>query len=373
VVVWILWFVFRPVHEDVRMIYVAAEAGLRYGWSTIYDKSVLASLSTSFPPGNRFIDPLYTYLHPPLVAWLFVPLTVMPEAAAYVVWTVVSLAALILVWRIAAPYAGLARLTLLLVAVGLWPVLLAFYYGQPIMIQLACVAAAWWLCAKDRPVAGGAMLALATFMKPQLVALLPVALLVSGRYRATAGWALGCLVLGIATVLALGSPGLSSWWQALSDGQTSPAHVEYTLAHLLGSGPLTYVLWALQGAAALFAAWWRRRELEIVFAAGLVGTAATAFHFHEADYSALILAAWLFLRTAPPVWQRLWMLAGIIPLQLLTFGPGADQPIWDIGAHSPQLIWDAGWIAILIAGGFATAREREPIHRTQATATMDVL
>jgi hypothetical protein len=275
---------------------------------------------------------------------------------AYVLWTLVGVGALVVAWQITAPYTGLAKLTLLLLALSLWPLLLAFYYGQPITIQLAVVAGAWWLCTKDRPLAGGAALALATFMKPQMVALMPVALLLSGRYRVVAGWASGCLVLGIATALALGPSGLSSWWQALNEGQSSPAHVEYTLVHFFGFGPLTYSLWAIQGVAALVLAWLRRRELEIVFAAGLVGSTATAFHFHEADYTSLILAAWLVLRTSPPLWHRLFLLAGFIPMQLLTYGPRADQLVWDVAAHAPQLVWDAGWLAILIAGGFAAKR-----------------
>ena len=50
---WIEIFLIAPTHEDTRMIYVAAEAGLRFGWSTIYDQSVLRPLSASFPPLTR--------------------------------------------------------------------------------------------------------------------------------------------------------------------------------------------------------------------------------------------------------------------------------------------------------------------------------
>jgi hypothetical protein len=348
------------------MTYVAAEAGLRYGWSTIYDKSILASLSSSFPPESRAIDAALTYLNPPLVAWVFAPFTSFPEPIAYVLWTLVSLGALVLAWHVAAPYTGLAKVTLLLLAIGLWPVMLAFYFGQPIVIELALVAAAWWLCTKDRPLAAGAALALATFMKPQLVALVPVALLVSGRYRAVTGWAGGCLLLGIASAAALGPSGLSSWWHAVNEGQATPAHVEYTLVHFFGMGPLTYLLWALQGTAALFIAWRRKRDVEIVFAAGLLGTTVTAFHFHEADYSSLVLAAWFVLRTSPPLWHRLWLLAGVVPMQVMTYGPRANQPIWDIATHAPQLLWDAGWLAILIAGGFAAKRATDPGTRRLA-------
>jgi hypothetical protein len=180
---WILLYAFAPVHEDLRFTYVAAEAGLRYGWSTIYDTATLHSLSTSFPASQQYIGGSLTYVNPPLLAWLFVPLTAVSEPIAYALWAAVSLASLVGAWYVAAPYTGLAKLTLLLAAIALWPVLLAFYYGQPSVVLLLLVAVAWWLCVHDRPFAAGATLAVATFLKPQAVALIPLALLVSGRYR----------------------------------------------------------------------------------------------------------------------------------------------------------------------------------------------
>ena len=348
---WILLYAFAPVHQDLRFTYVAAEAGLRYGWSTIYDTAILHSLSASFPATQQYIGGSLTYVNPPLLAWLFVPLTTVSEPIAYVLWAAVSLASLVGACYIAAPYTGLAKLTLLLAAIALWPVLLAFYYGQPSIVLLLLVAVTWWLCAHDRPLAAGAALALATFLKPQAVALIPLALLVSGRYRPVLAWALACVVLGAASVVALGTSGLVSWWHALQGVQADPAHSANTLARLFGNGPLTYVLWACQGALALWIAWRRRRELEIVFAAGILGSAAVAFHFHEWDYTILVLAAWLALRTSPSRRHRLWLLAGVLPMQLMTYGPAAAG----VPLIAPQLIWDAVWLVILAAGAIGSS------------------
>ena len=58
---WIYLFARRPIHEDVRMTYVAAEAGLRYGWSSIYDESTLRSLSAAFPAPDNAVNPVLTY------------------------------------------------------------------------------------------------------------------------------------------------------------------------------------------------------------------------------------------------------------------------------------------------------------------------
>ena len=335
--VWMVLFVQRPIHPDFRIFYVAAEAGLRYGWSSIYDVSILRSLSASFPAGQNYITASLPFIHPPLVAWLVAPLTALPVPAAYALWSAMLLAALVLAWYIAAPYAGLRKVALLLLALALWPVLDAFFFGQPSTLQMVLLAAAWWMCASDRPLAAGVALAFATALKPHTVILVPAALAISGRLRPFVSWAAGCVLIAAAFVLVLGPAGLNNWWQALVYGQTDPGQaIYYTPAYLFGAGPVSYAVEAVQGAIALVIAWRRRADLNVVFAVGIVGSLAFAFHLHQYDYIELILAAWLILRTAPPLWHRLWLLAGVGTLQALDLG----QPI-------PQLLWDLGWLAIL--------------------------
>ncbi|MHB8588347.1 MAG: glycosyltransferase family 87 protein [Candidatus Dormibacteraceae bacterium] len=345
--VWVIQFASQPVHPDFRIFYVAAEAGLRSGWSTIYDLSTLRSLSASFPAGQTYISPAVPFIHPPLLAWLIAPLTALPLPVAYALWCAVLLAALVWAWYVAAPYSGLRKLSLLLLALAIWPVLDAFYFGQPSTLQLALVAAAWWFCVKDRPLTAGAALAFATGLKPHTIILLPLALAASGRYRPFLSWAATSCLLVVAFALSLGSSGIVNWWHALVYGQSDPGQSLYTLGYLVGSGPVAYALEALQGAAALIIAWRRRADLNVVFAVGLVGSLAFAFHLHQYDYIELILAAWLVLRSAPPLWHRLWMLTGAGALMALELG----QPI-------PQLTWDLGWLVILGAGAYS--RRTEP-------------
>jgi hypothetical protein len=342
-------------HYDVRMYYVAAEAGLRYGWSTIYDQAILRALSTTFPAGQRVIDNEITFASPPLLAWLFAPLTTVSEPMAYALWTVLSVAALVFAWYVAAPYTGVAKLALLLAALGVSPVFWSLYLGQPTMILIAFLAGAWALTARSRPVAAGAALAFATFLKPQVVILVPAALLLSGHYRLVASWAAGCALLGIASVVQLGPSGLMAWWNATREIQNLSVNTQATLAYLLGNGPVTYALWALQGAIALLIAWRRRRELEMVFAVGLIGTIVAASYLHEQDYSTLVLAAWLLLRMSPPMWQRWWLLAGILSMQLLDY------------TASPQLIFDAAWLGMLLVAspGASGAAEGSQVRGPQ--------
>jgi Glycosyltransferase family 87 len=354
IVVWFVLFTRQPVHPDFRIFYVAAEAGLRYGWANSYDVSILRSLSSSFPAGQTSVTSALPFIHPLLLAWLVAPLTTLPLPAAYAIWCGVLLIALVWAWFIAAPYSGLRKLALLLVALSIWPVLDSFYFGQPSTLVIALVAGAWWLCLNDRPLAAGAALALATGLKPHIVILVPLALAASGRYRPFLGWAAGCSLLAAAFAVALGPSGLNNWWQSLVYGQTDTGQSLYTFAYVFGAGPASYALEAIQGAAALVIARRRRTDLNVVFALGIVGSLAFAFHLHQYDYIELILAAWLVLHSAPPLWHRVWLLVGIASLQMLEIG----QPL-------PQLIWDAGWLVIIavstFAGSGAPARAKQEL------------
>lgn len=354
IAVWILLFTVMPVHEDIRLTYVAAKAGVRYGWSTIYDQSTLRALSAAFPLEQQRIDSLYTYLHPPLVAWLFAPLTAFDEPVAYVIWTIVSLVALVVAWHVAAPYTGLAKVTLLLIAVGMWPVLSTLYYGQPNLLVIACVAGSWWLVKRDRALAAGIALALATFIKPQLIWLLPPAILVSGRIRVVSGWAMGCAGLALLSALALGPDGLFSWYRALQAGQGDPSHTVNTLIYFFGLGPVTLFVWTIFGVAALSVAFRHRADADMVFTAGLLGSALVTFHFHELDWVVVIPAAWFFLRTSPPLWQRLWLLLGVGALEMLTL-ESTGGPGWAVPSSATAIAWAATWLGILVANSFAPA------------------
>jgi len=344
---WVVDYVHHPIHEDVRMIYVASEAGLRYGWASIYDQGTLRALSVGFPASDRTIDRVLTYLHPPLLAWIFSPLTLFSEPAAYLLWTLLSLAALVFAWRVTAPFHGVARLTLLLAALGLWPVMQAFYYGQPTFLVIALVATSWWLARRDRMWVAGVALAFATVLKPQVVFMIPVCLIAAGRIRLVLGWAAGGAVLVGLSAAVLGPSGLSSYWQAVRSGQGDVGHLFFTIVYLFGLrlGPPAYVALALLGAACIYVAWLRRGDLEAVFAVGLLGSLVVNIHLHQPDYANLVLAAWLTLRGSPSMTHRLWLVLGIVTLQLLTLG----QP-------APQLLWEVGWLVILAVEGFGRPR-----------------
>ena len=349
------------IHVDFATFYIAAEAGMRNGWPSMYDTTTLQALATTHGLSHDYISSAQLFVNPPVFAWLLVPLTLLPIPAAYLVWTVASLGALAWAWYLAAPYTGLGKLTLLLVALAIWPVLNAFFYGQPSMVILGLVATAWWLAARGNPITAGVALAFATALKPQAVFLVPIAVLVSGRYRLFASWGVSSALIALVTVAALGSAGLANWWHALNYLQSNSTHSHVTWAYVFGQGPIAYALEGLQGVAALVIAWRRRTQLEVVFAAGIVGSLASSFHLHAPDYTSLVLAAWLVLRAAPPLWHRLWFLAALPAMQLLTLG----QPV-------PQLIWDAAWFVILGVSSYGGSVESAPATRRPSVSAARV-
>ncbi len=329
---WTVLFALNPVHLDFRIFYVAAKAGLQKGWSSIYDVSVLRALSTGFPATERFVDSRSAFINPP-----------------------VSLGALVLAWYLVAPYRGLAKVSLLLLALTVWPVMESLYWGQPSLEILALVALSWFLTQRGRPVAAGVALALAVALKPNIVILVPLALLVSGRFRVFAAFVIASAVVGLAELAVLGQSGVASWLSTIQYVQSDAGHSFFTMARLFGRGPVTYGVEALLAAVAIFIAYRRRKDVDVVFAAGLIGSVASAFHLHQPDYSLLVLAAWLVLRTSPPVWHRVWLLSGVLTMQLITLG----QPI-------PQLLWDVVWLVILVAG--SVSRPDSPPSPLPATS-----
>lgn len=333
---WTVEYVTVPIHDDVRYDYVAAQAGLRYGWSKIYDLDLLRRLSAGFPAPQNTIHPGGTFINPPLLAWLWTPLVAFPEPAAYLIWTLLSLVALVWAWHLAAPFTGLAKVTMLLAGLALWPVMEAFYFGQPTMFVLALVATGWWLMRRNHMVWAGIALAFATTLKPQVVVMIPVCLLAAGTWRPIVSMAVSGAVIAAVSALSLGASGLNDFWQTLKWIQTDAGHSFFTMAYLFGHGPLLYVVLALQGVACVIVAWRRRDELDVVVATGLLGSLMVSFHLHQPDYSNLLLAAWLVLRGATSVAHKIWLGVGVVTMQVLTLG----QP-------APQLVWDAVWLVVL--------------------------
>jgi hypothetical protein len=342
---WMDHFKSNPNAEDFSLHVVAAHVGTSQGWSHIYDLELMKAASIALT--GRPIDTTHVFMSPPPTAWMVVPLVGLPVPTGYAIWTLMSLAALIgawwLVWWKPKPISSgalsrsrLARVTVLLVSLAIWPMHYQFWLGQWVAACLALLAVSWWLLERDRQVLAGIVLAVPFFFRPQDALLLPVALLVSGRWKPVAAFAgTGC-VIGALTAASLGWSGISTWLSIIAQIKADPSQAPLTYSVIFGQGWFATGIEVALGIAALALAWYRRARLDLVFALGLVGSTASATYLHEYDVAILVLAAWIVLRSRPSLPQQVWLIVGIVAAQFISIG----MPI-------PMLVWEPGWIALL--------------------------
>jgi hypothetical protein len=309
-------------HNDLTFYYAAAKVGLNHGWQSIYDlrlqQEALDALNSRIQ-----IAELARYISPPPVAWLAVPLTLLPFAVAYFVWSALLLAALGWTWYLAAPGTGRLRLLHLAAAIGWLPVIYGLQLGQPGMFVALSVAGCYALLRRDRPFWAGVALG-ALVLKPQLAFLVPAALLVSGRYRAFWGSVVAIGALAVLAALVVGPEGISTYQQRLAFAAGVPVNRELTIAGLIGNVPVARAVQALLALWALVLVYrLRGRGHEWVFIPALVGGLVASPYLHLDDLVMLGLAAWLFLRTSPrPDWSWIGVMALVIAAEGIPFwGP----------------------------------------------------
>ena len=347
---WVEHFVTHPYEQDFRLNYVAAEIGLTHGWSHIYDLDLERQITASFAQAGIVIDSYHNYVTPPPLAWLLAPFTVFSVPTGFLVWAIVSLAALIAAWWLVCPGKGIARVALLLIAVAFWPMHYTFWLGQTATISIALLALTWWLLERNRWAPAGVVMAIALFIKPQLLLLLPVALLVSGRWRPAVYYALAGGILGVLSLVSLGQDGINSYITSVNFTKGNPIHSVLTFAWF-GRGLVVTGLEVTAGVAALLLAWYRRDRMDLVFALGIVGSTASAFYLHEYDAAVFVLPAWIVLRSRPSVPQQVWLLVGLAAAQLIA-----------IGVFWPMVLWEAGWIAMLGLEPWLAAQIRNRLY-----------
>lgn len=329
---WLEHFRTAPNQEDIRIWIVAARIGLQSGWSRIYDLELERTVSGN--PGP--IDSHQQFLAFPETAWLMIPLAGAPVSMGFLVWTLISVAAFVGAGWLVIPGSRFARLTVLLVSLALWPVHYQFWLGQWVALAAALLAVCWWLLQRGRWTAAGVLLALAFLAKPQDLYLLPLALLVSGRWRPVAIFAVTTAVFAAVSAATIGPSGVAAWIHDLALARADVLNAPLTYFYIFGATPATVAVEFALGAAALATAWITRDRLDIVFALGVVGTTAFASYLHEYDVAILVVPAWVILGSAPTWAQRTWLLAGVVAAQFIA-----------IGLPLPMLLWEPVWIGLL--------------------------
>ena len=321
--------------NDLTLVYIGARIGLEHGWSHVYSLDLQHQLFSQLRPGVGFGDG-ERFLSPPPVAWLIAPLTLVGPAAAFFIWLTLSLAALVVAWWLGAPGTGPTRYLWLLGAIGWYPVLYSLSLGQPSMLVLLVVIACWRLAESGRPYVAGAVLGLSV-LKPQLTIAVPFVLLLSGRWRITAAWAVTSGLLAIASLLLIGTQGVSDYLSLLAEAQTVVNNRFFTWAFVVGPGPASYVIQVVVIALGLVAAYFNRHpSMARLIALGILISCVSATYWHLQDFAILVGAAWLFIRDEPPWWQKTWLVVVALTAELA----------WPLGPL-PVLISVAVWLAML--------------------------
>lgn len=319
---WVIAYASDNFHNDLTFYYAAAKIGLTHGWQSIYDLRLQQDALDAL--GSRIqIAELARYISPPPVAWLAVPLTLLPFQVAYGVWSALLLAALVWTWYLAAPGTGRLRLVHLAASLAWLPVIYGLQLGQPELFVALGVAACYALLRTDRPVWAGIALG-ALVLKPQLAVLVPAALLVGGRYKAFGASVVAIGLLALAAVVVVGPAGVSAYEQRLNFAAGVPVNRELTIAALIGNLTATRVVEAVIAIWSLVLVFrFRKGQVEWLFVPSLVGGLLASPYLHLDDLLMIGLAAWLYLRTSPqPRWSWAFLLALVIAVEGTPFwGP----------------------------------------------------
>jgi hypothetical protein len=330
---------YRLAQPDFYVYYLAAQLGRAHGWAAIYDPTVF------LPPVTAAVGKPLPYLNPPELAWLVTPLSFLPYPVAAWIWSGLLASAFLLVWYLVAPGRGAMRLIHGLGAAVLLPVFVGVLFGQVSLMVVAAVALAWWLLSRGRPWLAGLALS-ALILKPQIAFLVPLALLLAGYGRVFLAWLAASLPLAAIALLATGTGVFQQIARSLQTVSNVPGPIQSSLLRQLPPQVAALGIAAVLSASALILWRCRGRDPSRPIAVGLIAGVLVSPYVNFYDLSALVLAAWLILRSNPPRWQRALTVGMYVPLY--------GAPIWPL----VTLACLCGWLLSLAAPTLTLPRMR---------------
>ncbi len=330
------------------------------------------------------------FVSPPFVAVLFTPFALLPYWMACIVWFAVSALALWLSLRLLRPwvprvFARNWRVTTIVIWTC-YPVLQVLFVGQDTTLVLLALAVGVHLLDRERDFAAGIVLALG-LIKPHLVFLVPVFLLVYGRFRALFSFTAAALALVVVSLLVAGPQGFSAWLATVgSDDYASAVQQGFAWkavsvsALLTGLAPQSVGRWwqllatltGLLACVPAIRALFTRRSGSVRFGWVVALATAVVASPHVMVYD-LVLAIPVVLALAWTRWDaltRLTLLAMTIalwlaaPLQIAL--ENSNWPLTALGAP-----WAAIGVVVLWHRLLQAGRE-DPTHADQA-AFLDLL
>jgi hypothetical protein len=295
-------------------------------------------------------DIVNPFVHPPLVAWLFRPLALLPYEMAFAVWLVISAGlyacGVLLVGRSLPGLSRSDRLDALLIALAFEPFLMECWVGgQFAAVAFFFLAVATHLELAGRPFRSGLALGVLLYKPTMLVLLLPL-LAVARRWKTLAGVTVTGVIMAGLSFLILGESVCLSYARTLLQfaGTTTGSSLVLKewkwvdlnfFTRLLLGGPslaqkLLCLLLILPPLTFLVRAWARLDRAPdhrtLVWAAGVTGTLIVNLYVGIYDTVLVVLAA---LLTAGVLLRRTSELpAGFRYLLVLLFvTPWLTQPL----------------------------------------------
>ncbi|KIZ33333.1 MULTISPECIES: glycosyltransferase family 87 protein [Rhodopseudomonas] len=350
----------RPLGSDFSDIYAGGTYALDGTAGKAFDPPLQhAREQAIFGPDT----PFYGWHYPPFLMFVAAPLATMPYLTALAVWQVSTLllylAMLLTVLRSVPirPEAGAATLAQrkiwLLLALAFPAVFVNLGHGHNGFLTAALIGSALALLDR-RPILAGVLFGLLSY-KPQFGVMIPLVLMLSGRWRSFAAAAVTVLALALATTLAFG------WevWRAFIDSMPFTRHVVLeqggTGWHKIqsvfawvrmwgGSVDLAYLIQgAVTATLAVALGWlWRSKAAYPLQAAGLIiaSTLATPYSL-DYDFVALapaiaFLAAYGVARGFAPWEKTALALLWLMPLVARSL---AEQTLIPLGVPSMLLVF----------------------------------
>jgi hypothetical protein len=339
-------------HNDFRLYYAGAQVGLQYGWANIYNVQLHQAAVAALQP----VGPWYALLTPAPITWVVAPLTLIGYPAAYWVWVALSLVVLGAAAWYARPRQHSATVYFIWWA-ALSPLWFSLYEGQVTILVAAAILAGWRLLETRHEFLGGAILAAALF-KPHLILLLPVALLVSGRWRALLTFSVVAAVGGIGMLVTLHPEGVQSYLTTLMAPQPA-GDTAKTLRSALGGSPAVLMI---QAAAiiAVIAVSVKARRMDTawpVVVAAIIGSFLLATYWHPQDYLVLDAAVAIVLAAAP-------LRVGVLVATAIAI---VSAPVSPLNGHQMTGAWLLFAMGLLV---FLVVRTRTP-RRVPRLAVLD--
>ena len=310
------WHIISVAQNDFAPLYVAART---VGTDQLYEPEPYRNfLIERFGGTNEALR----YSRPPFYAIALWPLGLLPYQQAHGIYIVLRLAAgvaFVLLWRMNTRAATALSLLLSL------PLVAGFILGQDGVFLLLFLGVAWRLMEDERPFSAGLALSLCA-IKFHLFLTLPVWLASRARRPILKGFALGAMVLVVASFAVQGWRWPEEYAEVLLAPSLSPKAETMPNLHGLFAGfALGAFLEALTTVAVLWGCWHANgiADWRYSFSVVLLGGVLTSYHSYLADCIILLPAVLVLRRLDTRPRLRTAGLLMLLPAPLITGHPAA--------------------------------------------------